>query len=65
MSCEFGHSWKVVRKDKLTTDEGTKVLIQFKCKVCGFQVTSDELEDDEKDYEEKVIFGDDLNAGKV
>ncbi len=59
MSCEFGHSWKVVRKDKLTTDEGTKVLAHLKCKVCGFQFTSDEFEDDEKDYEEKVIFGDD------
>jgi hypothetical protein len=51
MSCELGHCWKVVRRDKLTTESGTMVIVFFRCKVCGFAYSSDEAELEEKDFE--------------
>jgi tRNA(Ile2) C34 agmatinyltransferase TiaS len=56
MSCE--HLWKCYRRDKLTTDEGTKVLLFFRCKLCGYKFESDDFEDDEKDYLEKGVYED-------
>lgn len=56
MACELGHCWKVVRRDKLTTENGTMVILFFRCKVCGFAYSSDEAELEEKDYEEKPVF---------
>lgn len=51
MSCEFGHVWKVTRKDKLCTEEGTLVIVFFRCRVCGCAFSSDEAELEEKDFE--------------
>lgn len=50
---EYGHQWKVYRRDKLCTDEGTKMILFFKCKICSCKFdTSDDEEmiDDEHDY---------------
>ena len=55
---EYGHIWKPYRKDKQTTDEGTKLILYFKCKICGakFDTAGEEMELEEKDYAEKEIF---------
>jgi hypothetical protein len=63
--CEkFGHQWKCYRKDRLTNDENTTLILFFRCKVCKAQfdtADSDEVNVDEKDYSEKKIFnGEDL-----
>ena len=52
MSCEFGHCWKIVRKDKQVLDEGTFLLIQMRCKVCGFSFVWDEMSEQELDYDD-------------
>lgn len=49
--CYCGGEWKVIRRDVLTTEEGTKVIIHFKCRLCGYTFQSDEM-DDEKDYDD-------------
>ena len=49
--CELiGHQWKVVRKDKLCTDEGTMCILFFRCKICDATFSSDEAELEEKDF---------------
>lgn len=55
---EYGHLWKPKRKDKQITDEGTVIIIYFKCKICGaeFNTAGEENEIEEKDYAEKEIF---------
>ena len=54
----YGHIWKPYRKDKQTTDEGTKLILYFMCKVCGitFNTVGEEMEVEEKDYEPKETF---------
>lgn len=53
---ENGHIWKVYRKDRLTTDYDTQIILYMKCKVCGIIFnTSDNLDEDiiydEKDWD--------------
>lgn len=55
MVCKCGGDWKLIRKDKQTTDAGTKVILHFRCKSCGFKFQTDEI-DEELDYAEKNIF---------
>lgn len=50
MGCKCGGDWKVLRKDKQCTDEGTVVILHLKCKLCGAVFQTDELED-EHDFE--------------
>lgn len=52
---KWGHQWKCYRKDRLTNDENTTLILFFRCKVCGFQFNSadsDEVNVDEKDYDD-------------
>jgi 5-methylcytosine-specific restriction endonuclease McrA len=56
---EYGHIWRCYRKDRLTNDENTTLILFFVCKVCGCKfdtADSDEETIDEKDYSEKKIF---------
>jgi hypothetical protein len=52
-NCEFGCSWKCYRKDKVCSDEGTRLILFFRCKVCGakFDTVDEENDFDEKDWE--------------
>jgi hypothetical protein len=56
---EYGHIWKMWRKAILTTEEGSKQILYFRCKICGFKFDNsddEELEFDEKDYIKKRGF---------
>jgi 5-methylcytosine-specific restriction endonuclease McrA len=53
---EYGHQWKCYRKDKICSDEGTQLILFFRCKICGCKfdtADAEEINFDEKDYEEK------------
>jgi len=62
--CEkFGHNWKIVQKQKQTTDGGTTLILFFKCRICGATFNTaddDEKEFEEKDYESKETYDRDL-----
>ena len=51
---ENGHIWKCYRKDKLTTDYGTQIILYMRCKVCGIEYNTSDSDDiiwDEKDWD--------------
>lgn len=54
--CDWiGHQWKVYRRDILTTNEGSKEILFFRCKICGF--TFNTADDEENELVEKDFVG--------